>query len=100
MKKVVNEGITNALSEKDFTIKLDITNLKTDTYYYYQFVLKGKASEVGRTKTAPARNVDEVRLAVISCTNYEAGYYNALAVLAEQDSLDAIIHLGDYIYEF
>lgn len=100
MTQVVQEGIAQASSERDFTIKLDVTGLKPNTYYYYKFVLKGRSSSIGRTKTAPARNVSNVKLAVISCTNYEAGYYNALAMLARKDSLDAIIHLGDYIYEY
>ena len=43
---------------------------------------------------------DQVRLAVVSCNNYEAGYFNAFARIAELPDLDAVIHLGDYIYEY
>ncbi len=100
LTEVVNEGIINAHSNRDFTIKIDVLGLEADQFYYYQFVEKGKKSVLGRTKTAPKRATDKVKLAVISCTNYEAGYYNALANLAKQDNLDAIIHLGDYIYEY
>lgn len=100
MTEVVNEGIVNAFAARDYTIKIDVLKLEPDQYYYYQFIEKGKESVIGRTKTAPRRATNKVKLAVISCTNYEAGYYNALANLAKQDSLDAIIHLGDYIYEY
>ena len=37
---------------------------------------------------------------MVSCSNYEAGYYNAFARIAERDDLNAVIHLGDYIYEY
>lgn len=100
LTEVVNEGIVTASSDRDYTIKIDVLGLDADQFYYYQFIEKGKKSALGRTKTAPKRAADKVKLAVISCTNYEAGYYNALANLARQDSLDAIIHLGDYIYEY
>ncbi|MEJ7769216.1 MAG: alkaline phosphatase D family protein, partial [Chitinophagaceae bacterium] len=39
------------------------------------------------------------QLAVVSCSDYSAGYYNALARIAERKDLDAVVHLGDYIYE-
>ncbi|MFT4664512.1 MAG: alkaline phosphatase D [Polaribacter sp.] len=100
LTEVVNEGIVTAYANRDFTIKIDVLALEADQFYYYQFIEKGKKSALGRTKTAPKRAANKVKLAVISCTNYEAGYYNALANLAKQDSLDAIIHLGDYIYEY
>ena len=34
------------------------------------------------------------------CNNYEGGYFNAFAKLAEEKGLSAVIHLGDYIYEY
>jgi len=38
-------------------------------------------------------------LAVVSCANYERGFFNPFQVIAEGD-YDAIVHLGDYIYEY
>jgi alkaline phosphatase D len=55
---------------------------------------------VGRTKTAPAGDPTEVRFAVVSCNNYQGGFFTAFARIAERDSLDAVVHLGDYIYEY
>jgi alkaline phosphatase D len=37
---------------------------------------------------------------VVSCSNYEAGFFNAYRRIAARNDLDAVIHLGDYIYEY
>ena len=36
----------------------------------------------------------------MSCSNYPAGYFNVLRCIANRDDLDAVLHLGDYVYEF
>jgi alkaline phosphatase D len=40
-----------------------------------------------------------LKLAVVSCANWEFGYFNPYARIAERD-VDAVVHLGDYIYEY
>ena len=35
----------------------------------------------------------------MSCAKFNAGFFNVYARLAERDDIDAVIHLGDYIYE-
>lgn len=88
-------------ASKDFTVKVDVRGLEADRTYYYEFEALNKRSLRGRTKTAPKRkNRDHVRFAVVSCSNYEAGYFNAYARIGEYNDLDAVIHLGDYIYEY
>ncbi|MEM1356891.1 MAG: alkaline phosphatase D family protein, partial [Bacteroidota bacterium] len=58
-------------------------------------------SLTGKTKTTPtATAVDHLKFGVVSCSNYQAGYFNAYGSLAARTDLDAIIHLGDYIYEY
>jgi len=47
-----------------------------------------------------ANNAIHLRFAVISCNNYEAGFFNGFKKIAQRNDLDAIIHLGDYIYEY
>lgn len=37
---------------------------------------------------------------MVSCSNWEAGYFGAYRHLAARSDLDAIVHLGDYIYEY
>lgn len=100
MKNIVQTDVFRTDISKDFTVKIDVQNLQSNTYYYYQFEALGKKSIVGRTKTAPrANDSNRLRFAVISCNNYQSGYFNAFRAIAKQHDLDAVIHLGDYIYE-
>jgi alkaline phosphatase D len=57
-------------------------------------------SQVGRTRTLPRADVRQVRLAVFSCSNYPAGFFNVYADAARQNDIDAALHIGDYIYEY
>lgn len=94
----VKKGIAETNAERDYTVKIDVKNLRPSTYYFYRFKYKNKYSVVGRTKTAPTGPVHQLRLAFASCSNYAWGYFNAYRLMAN-DTLDAVIHLGDYIYE-
>ena len=96
---ILQTGILSTDATRDYTIKADVEGLSPGTCYYYRFTLAGKLSAVGRTKTLPTDNVEEVNLGIVSCSNYEFGYFNAYNGLAK-DNLDAILHLGDYIYEY
>jgi alkaline phosphatase D len=84
---------------RDYTVKIDVTGLEPDRIYFYRFNAFGKTSEVGRTKTTPATAKDSLTFAVVSCSNWEFGYFNAYSRIAEKE-LDAVLHLGDYIYEY
>ena len=77
------------------------TGLQPDTYYFYEFKALGNYSPRGRTKTAPLEtsSVDSLRFAVVSCANLEAGYFNAYEALAQRNDVEAVLMLGDYIYE-
>jgi len=100
MTQPVKSGTITTNTTRDYTVKIDVEGLAANTTYYYQFeALKGK-SVIGRTKTTAANNATNVKLAIVSCSNYEAGYYNAFARIAERDDLNAVVHLGDYIYEY
>lgn len=86
--------------EKDYTVKIDIdSGLTAGNNYFYRFKALGGVSMVGKTKTAP-ETASEVRFAVVSCSNYEWGYFNAYARVAEERNINAVLHLGDYIYEY
>ena len=100
MQDVVVSGTFSTDAERDYTVKIDVQGLTANTYYYYQFEALGNKSPIGRTKTAATNTVDQVQFAVVSCSNFEAGYFNAFARIAELEELDAVIHLGDYIYEY
>lgn len=72
--------------------------------YWYQFNVCGSdnKSPLGRTKTTPEEDDDvtEIGLAVYSCSNFPFGFFNAYGNAARKDSVDYVIHLGDYIYEY
>lgn len=104
MKNIVNSGQAYTSSDIDYTIKVEATGLQPFTQYYYQFIVcdSENASPVGRTKTAPAPSddVSEVSVAVYSCSNYPFGFFNAFGNPARKDSVDYVLHLGDFIYEY
>ena len=84
---------------RDQTIKLDVQNLSPGTTYYYRFYAQGRVSPIGRTRTAPAGDVERMRVAFCSCSNYAGGYFHVYRRIAERTDLDVVLHLGDYIYE-
>ncbi|CCH53780.1 alkaline phosphatase [Fibrisoma limi BUZ 3] len=100
MRRIVKRGSATTDRARHFTVKVDVTGLQPNHVYYYQFAGNGAKSLVGRTKTAPTGKANRLRLAVVSCSNYEAGYFSAYRHLANRRDLDAIVHLGDYIYEY
>ncbi|WP_404392220.1 alkaline phosphatase D family protein [Pseudoalteromonas phenolica] len=89
-----------ALAKNDYTIKVDLEGLKANTRYYYRFKANDNPSPMGETKTLPEMDVKQVKFAVMSCANYPAGYFHAYAEAAKMQDLDAVLHLGDYIYEY
>ena len=97
---IVQTGTTTTDETKDHTVKVDVTGLQPSTYYYYQFEHEGKKSLIGRTKTAPTGDNDFLRFAVVSCNDYQNGYFNAFKHISERNDIDAVLHLGDYIYEY
>lgn len=102
MSNVVQSGSLVTTYERDYTVKIDVTGLQPDTWYYYEFYAYGKRSIQGRTRTTPAENVlkDSLRFAVVSCANLEAGFFNVYASLAARKDFDAVLCLGDYYYEY
>ncbi|MDG1330933.1 MAG: alkaline phosphatase D family protein [Crocinitomicaceae bacterium] len=101
MTNVITQGTVTTDATVDYTVKVDATGLQPDTYYFYEFEALGKYSPRGRTKTAPLETaaVDSLRFAVVSCANLEAGYFNAYEALAQRNDFEAVLMLGDYIYE-
>lgn len=93
-------GSTTTGAARDYTVKVDATGLKANRAYFYRFKCYGVTSPVGRTKTLGTGNLSQVKLAVFSCTNYPAGYFNVYAEAAKLNDIDAALHLGDYIYEY
>jgi alkaline phosphatase/alkaline phosphatase D len=99
---VVQSGSVLTGPERDHTVKADIGGLTPATTYWYRFGLAGVWSPVGRTMTAPADDagISRLRMGVVSCANWEAGYFGAYRHLAARTDLNVIVHLGDYLYEY
>lgn len=97
---IVHDGETNLSDATDFTLKVDLQGLDANTTYYYRFKSNGKTSPIGAGKTLPTGSIDKVKFAVISCANYPAGFFHVYGEIAKQTDIDAVLHLGDYIYEY
>lgn len=97
---IVAKGQASATEAKDFTVKVDATGLQPATAYHFRFSAYAARSATARTRTLPTGSVAQVKLAVFSCANYPAGYFNAYADAARRNDLDATVHLGDYLYEY
>lgn len=100
MQDEANSGTFTTDASRDYTIKVDADGLMPNTWYYYQFEAGDKKSVIGRTKTAAETGLDRLRLAVVSCSSFPHGYFNVYRILSERNDLDAVLHLGDYIYEY
>lgn len=91
-----------AQAERDFTVKHDLEaqGLEPGVEYFYRFVANGVTSPVGRVRTLPEGATADLALAVVSCQLYPGGLFNAYDALSKRERLDAVVHLGDYIYEY
>jgi alkaline phosphatase D len=96
--QIVSEGDVTATVATGFTAKVDASGLKAGTAYFYRFSQGASHSPVGRTRTLP-QTADSLKLAVMSCTNFPAGFFNVYAEVAKSD-VEFALHLGDYIYEY
>ena len=100
MSRAIARGSIRTSADRDYTVKIDPVGLDPGSTYYYRFSARGARSPIGRTRTLPARPTRHVRLALASCSNLPFGFFNAYARIAARPDLDAVLHLGDYIYEY
>jgi alkaline phosphatase D len=99
---IVASGSAGTGPERDHTVKVDVTGLAPAATYFYRFRLGTALSAIGVTRTAPATDaaVSRLRFGVVSCSHYQHGFFAAYRYLAERGDLDAVLHLGDYLYEY
>lgn len=102
LKRPVRRGRSTASAARDWTVKVDVTGLRPGQTLHYGFKAGGESSPVGRTATAPRPDADvaSLKVAVVSCSNYPAGWFNAYRSIASRGDVDLVLHLGDYIYEY
>ena len=100
---IKGSGIFSTNASRDWTVKVEAGGLTADSTYHYRFRVGDTVSTVGQTKTLPVGS-DPVRLAVFSCANFPAAdsfaAYGRAAAINTVTPYDALVHLGDYIYEY
>jgi alkaline phosphatase D len=98
--RVVSRGRAQARASRDWTVKVEPRTLKPGREYRYWFEAGGRRSPEGRVRTLPVGATPDLVLAVASCALYPGGFFNAYRAIATLPRVDAVIHLGDYIYEY
>jgi len=98
--KLARKGKFTTDAARDYTVKVDANKLKPGRIYFYRFIIGDMVSPIGKTKTLPSGSVEDARFAVVSCSNYPFGFFNVYDDIAKQAHFDAVIHLGDYFYEY
>ena len=96
----VASGTVEAGPDRDFTVKVPVSGLQPGVEYRYAFTAGETRSTHGRARTLPEGPTPEVVLAVASCQLYPGGLFNAWDAVSKLERVDAVIHLGDYIYEY
>lgn len=97
---IVASGNATASASADHTIKILVPGLSPDQNYWYRFIHTAENSPPGRARTmpAPGSTTTSLKLAFASCQSFNSGWYTSWRDIASRD-LDAVLFLGDYIYE-
>ncbi len=99
--KIVGGGQMTTGPWRDHTVKITVDGLAPGKWHWFRFIAPdGTISPVGRTKTLPVGKVAKFNLAVFSCSNLGFGEFNAYGHAAIRQDIDAVLHMGDYIYEY
>ncbi len=99
--RIVQSGQHLATADLGHSVHVELQNLQPDRWFFYRFMVGDAISSVGKTRTFPKAGVpvERLKIAYASCQRWEAGYFTAYKhMLAEKP--DAVLFLGDYIYEY
>lgn len=99
-ENIVRSGEVVTDASRDYTAAIQVENLDSGLNLFYRFINIADAtvSPVGNTFT-PSASLSELNLAVVSCSNFQSGYFNVYKAIS-QSNADVVVHLGDYIYEY
>jgi len=99
--RIARSGQQEARAELAHSVHAEVTGLAPDRWYFYRFMSGDAVSATGRTRTFPAADADvrSLRLAYASCQRWEHGHFSAWRHMRDEH-LDAVLFLGDYIYEY
>src|SRR5262249_20213340 len=100
MQQVARKGNVVAHPELGHAVHVEVGGLEPARDYFYQFVIGGERSRIGRARTLPpiGAPVAQIRFAMAGCQKYEDGFYTAYRRIADE-RFDFVFHYGDYIYE-
>ncbi|MET1114154.1 MAG: alkaline phosphatase D family protein [Comamonas sp.] len=101
LRTIVRRGTAQALAALGHSVHVEVTGLRPDRWYYYRFMHGDAVTPTARTRTAPDTHAmpDRMRFAFVSCQRWEHGHYAGYRHMLDED-LDAVLFLGDYIYEY
>jgi len=99
--QIVRRGTEAADHDFGHSVHVECRGLEPGREYWYHFIAGGAASPIGHLRTAPPPGapLDRLRFGVVSCANYELGYFSAYRHLTDENP-DLVLFLGDYIYEY
>jgi alkaline phosphatase D len=99
--KLVASGIAVASPDLGHSVHVDVTGLQPDTKYHYRFRAGSQTSPAGRTQTFPSasQSPDQLRFVFASCQDIQWGRFPLWQHASEEPDLNAVVFLGDYIYE-
>ncbi|MGK2946987.1 MAG: alkaline phosphatase D family protein [Acidimicrobiales bacterium] len=97
---VVQTGVATADPDHAHSVHADAADLEPGAEYRYRFTLGEAVSAVGRTRTLPDGSPDRFGIGVVNCQWFETGTYAAYRHLVDEPTVDLVLHLGDYIYEY
>ena len=101
-KNITQQGISLAVAELAHSVHSEVSNLPSNTWFYYRFLIGQHTSQIGKTRTFAEPNSDNqksLKFAFASCQHFEHGYFNSYPHLV-QENPDLVLFLGDYIYEY
>jgi len=100
-QRIVRSGQAQAEPVLAHSVHAEVGGLEPGRWYFYRFTAGVAVSVIGRTRTLPAPDapVDRWRMAYASCQKWEDGYFSAWRHM-RAEALDAVLFLGDYIYEY
>jgi alkaline phosphatase D len=99
--RLVAEGEAIARPELGHSVHVTLDTLRPGRPYHYRFIAGGERSAIGRARTLPGAGatVQQAKIAVAGCQDYQSGLYTAWRHISREE-LDAVFHYGDYIYEY
>jgi alkaline phosphatase D len=98
-------GAQDISAERDHTVLIDLDGQLPATLaggpYHYRFIYDRTVSRTGRCRTLSSSGsaLKRLKFGLLTCQDYTNGYYGALGHVARDESLDFVLHLGDFIYE-